>query len=106
MLKTMVVEHAGRGLRLATGSPARMLSAAGEAKDASSHSLTRQDILQLVLPIMPEHARRRLPQENSVDFEYTSPSGPFNVTVLRNGSEIVVTMMPDANTIPAATPPP
>ena len=111
MLKTMV-EQTGRGLRLATGAPARMLTAAGGAQDASSHSLTRQEILQLVLPIMPEHARRRLPQEQSVDFEYSTPNGPFNVTVLRNGSEIVVTIIPDGNTItaaaaaPAVTPPP
>jgi twitching motility protein PilT len=110
LLKT-IVERTGRGLRLATGTPARVLTSAGQAQDASPHAMTRQEILQLVVPIMPEHARRRLPQEQSVDFEYNSPSGPFTVTVLRNGSEIVVNIVPDAHamaaaaTAPAATTP-
>ena len=103
MLKVMV-ESSGKILRLAAGSPARILDTSGTAHEASSQVLTRQEILQLIGPIVPEQARRRLPQETSVDFDYTSPSGPFKVTILRNGSEIVVSFVPDDSV--AAAPPP
>jgi twitching motility protein PilT len=104
MLASMI-DSAGRSLRLATGSPPRMLTAAG-AQDVSAQSMTRQEILQLILPVMPEHARRRLPQDASVDFDYASPAGPFKVTVLRNGSEITVSIVPDHDANPAPVPPP
>ena len=80
MLRTMT-ETAGRSLRLAAGAPARMLTAEGPPREATPQSLTREEILRLILPIMPEHARRQLPQEDSVDFDYASPSGPFKVTI-------------------------
>jgi twitching motility protein PilT len=72
-----------------------MMDAAGSPQDASSQALTRQEILQLVGPIIPEHARRRLPQETSVEFDHSSPSGAFKVTILRNGAEIAVSIVPD-----------
>src|SRR5262245_25566875 len=104
LLKTMT-ESSAKGLRLAAGTPARMLDATGTAQDASSHPLSRQEILQLIGPIIPEHARRRLPQETSVEFDHASPSGAFKVTILRNGSEIAVSIVPDTGTAPAAAPP-
>ena len=101
----MLTETSARGLRLAVGSPAKILDAAGSTQDASSHPLTRQEILQLIGPIIPEHARRRLPQETSVDFDHASPSGAFKVTILRNGSEIAVNIVPDSNPAAAAPAP-
>jgi twitching motility protein PilT len=101
----MIVEQNARGLRLAAGSPARIIDSSGTSLEASSQELTRQEILQLVGPIVPEQARRRLPQESTVDFDYVSPSGPFKVTILRNGSEIAVSFAPDA-TASAAPPAP
>jgi twitching motility protein PilT len=103
MLKVMG-ETGGRSMRLAAGSPARILDRAGTMHEASSQALTRQEILQLIGPIVPEQARRRLPQETSVDFDYISPSGPFKVTILRNGTEIVVSFVPDEAAIDAAPP--
>jgi twitching motility protein PilT len=101
MLKVML-ENQGKILRLAAGSPARILDVNGTAHEASSHALTRQEILQLIGPIVPEQARRRLPQETSVDFDYASAMGPFKVTILRNGTEIVVSFVPDTDAIAAA----
>jgi twitching motility protein PilT len=100
-----MVDTGGQSMRLAAGSPARILDAAGTMHEASSQALTRQEILQLIGPIVPEQARRRLPQESSVDFDYTAPSGPFKVTILRNGAEIVVTFVPDEAALAAARPP-
>ena len=95
MLK-MLADTSARGLRLAVGSPAKILDRTGATQDASSQPLTRQEILQLIGPIIPEHARRRLPQENSVEFDHASPSGAFKVTILRNGSEIAVSIVPES----------
>ena len=103
LLKTMTAESA-KGLRLAAGMPARLLDAGGGTHDASSHALTRQEILQLIGPIIPEHARRRLPQETSVDFDHASPNGNFVVTILRNGAEISVNIVPAPNATQAAAP--
>lgn len=94
-LLKMMSEASAKGLRLSAGVPAKMITAAGTAQDASSQALTRQEILQLIGPIIPEHARRRLPQETSVDFDHLSPSGAFKVTILRNGNEIAVSIIPD-----------
>jgi twitching motility protein PilT len=104
MLK-VVIDSKAKSLRLAAGAPARILDASGTAHEASTHALTRQEILQLIGPIVPEQARRRLPQETSVDFDYASPSGPFKVTILRNGSEIVVGFIPDDSAPAPAAPP-
>ena len=100
MLK-MMIESSARGLRLAVGSPARIMDTNGSPIDASSSPLTRQEILQLIGPIIPEHARRRLPQETSVEFDHVSPNGAFKVTIMRNGAEIAVSIVPDPNA-PAA----
>jgi len=89
-------ESGARGLRLAMGSPARMLDASGVAQDATSTALTRQEILALLSPIIPEDARRRLPQEQTVEFDYmSSEAGAFKVTVLRSGAELAVSFVPD-----------
>jgi twitching motility protein PilT len=97
-----MVENASRTLRLATGVTPRTLDASGQVHEVSPEPLTRQEILQMILPIMPEHARRRLPQETNVDFDYTSASGAFKVTVLRNGQEIAASFVPDADAAAAA----
>jgi len=103
LLQTLASAGA-RGLRLAAGSPARMLDAEGTAQTMSGAALTRQEILQMIAPIVPEQARRRLPQELSVDFDYTTPDGSaYTVTILRNGAELAVTFVPRSPEAPAAS---
>ncbi len=101
-LLKMLTETSARGLRLSVGSPAKMIDAAGAPRDASSNPMTRQEILQIIGPIIPEHARRRLPQETSVEFDHASPNGAFKVTILRNGQEIAVSIVPDSSAASAA----
>jgi twitching motility protein PilT len=103
MLKTLAAAN-GKGLRMAAGAPPRMLDASGSTHDASPNAMTRQEILQMIVPIVPEHARRRLPQETSVEFDYSSPSGPFKVTILRNGQEIAVSFVPERNAAAPSVP--
>ena len=85
----------GASLRHVTGAPPRMVDADGQSEDLSSTSLTRQESVQLVLPIMPELACRRLPQENSVVFDHPAQGGMFKVTVARNGPEVSVIILAD-----------
>ena len=109
LLKTLMTTGA-RALRLQAGMPARVIDASGTAQTASSNALTRQEILQLIGPIVPEQARRRLPQETSVDFDYVTADGTaYTVTILRNGAELAVTFVPsehEAAPPPVAPPPP
>ncbi|MDP1568657.1 MAG: type IV pilus twitching motility protein PilT [Vicinamibacterales bacterium] len=104
LLQTLASAGA-RGLRLAAGSPARMLDAGGAAQTMTGAALTRQEILQMIAPIVPEQARRRLPQEQSVDFDYATPDGSaYTVTILRNGAELAVTFVPRSQDAPPAPP--
>jgi twitching motility protein PilT len=103
MLKMLAAAN-GKSLRMAAGAPPRILDTSGSTHDASPTAMTRQEILQLIVPIVPEHARRRLPQEASVDFDYLSSSGPFKVTIQRNGTEIAVSFVPEVDAAAPATP--
>ena len=81
-------------LRLEAGSPARIIGADGDSQDVSERLLTRQEILAMVSPIVPEHARRQLPKEPSVSFDYISPSiGPFKLTMARDTERLIVTVV-------------
>jgi twitching motility protein PilT len=81
-------------LRLEAGSPARIIGADGNTQDVSGRLLTRQEILAMVSPIVPEHARRQLPKEPSVSFDYLSPSiGPFKLTMARDTERLIVTVV-------------
>ena len=86
-------------LRLEAGLPARILGVDGTTRDLSSRPLTRQEILSLVSPVVPEHARRLLPKEPSVTFDYPSSVGAFTLTVTRDAERLVVLAI-------AASPPP
>ena len=56
-------------LRLEAGQPARVVGAGGTSQDVSGRVLSRQEILAIVGPIVPDHARRQLPKEPSVSFD-------------------------------------
>jgi twitching motility protein PilT len=99
-----VTAHGGCGLRLESGAPVRMTDAAGTARDVTARALTRQEILGAVGPIVPDEARRRLPQEGSVEFEYTTLGvGAFRVTIRRDGEQLLVAM-DSATAAPASAP--
>jgi twitching motility protein PilT len=103
-LLNRMVERSARALRLAAGVPPQLMDQSGATADAAGSALSRQQLLQLVSPIVPEHAKRRVPQETSVEFDFTSAHGAFKATILRNGSEISVTIVPDGATPAAAAP--
>jgi twitching motility protein PilT len=84
----------GRGLRLEAGQPAQMLDGSGTTRNVTTRTLTRQEILGAIAPIVPEYARAELPQSPSVEFEYTVPSvGDFKVRILGNGDQLAVSIV-------------
>ena len=104
-------------LKLEAGAPARIIDSDGTAHDVSARPLTRQEILAMVGPIVPEHARRLLPKEPFVAFDYLSPlAGPFKLTMARDTERLIVTVVSDrpaapepvapAPVMPAPAPPP
>ena len=115
-LMKLLSAQGGRGLRLQAGQPAQMLDAAGSPRNVSTRSLTTQEILAAVTPIVPDHARGGLPSAPSVEFEYRVPAvGEFKVRILRSGDQLAVSIVPNgagttaaARTVPAAAaaPPP
>ena len=60
-------------LKLEAGAPAQIVDSDGTVHDVSARPMTRQEILAMVGPIVPEHARRLLHKEPSVAFDYLSP---------------------------------
>ena len=93
-------------LTLEAGQPARIVGAGGTSRDVSGRVLSRQEILAMVGPIVPEDARRQLPKEPSVSFDYAAPAlGPFKLTMARDSERLIVTIVsgqaaPEPSTAP------
>ena len=93
-LMKLLSAQGGRGLRLQAGQPAQMLDAGGSPRNVSTRSLTMQEILAAVTPIVPEHARADLPTAPSIEFEYrVAAAGEFKVRILRSGDQLAVSIV-------------
>jgi twitching motility protein PilT len=96
LLKIFGSQNSGT-LKLEAGSPPRVVGAAGDSRDLSGRVLSRQEILAIVGPIVPEHARRQLPKEPSVSFDYATPAvGLFKVTMARDSERLIVTIVSES----------
>jgi twitching motility protein PilT len=105
LLTTFGAQNRGT-LTLEAGCPARVLSPGGGSSDASARPLSRQEILSMVGPIVPEHARRQVPKEHSVTFDYDSPAvGAFRVTMARDSERLIVTIVSSTPAAAAASAP-
>ena len=103
-LLKLLSAQGGRGLRLETGQPAQMLDAAGSTRNVSTRTLTRQEILGAIAPIVPGHAEAQSP---SVEFEYRVPSvGEFKVRIINQGDQVAVSILRNGDGSGAASPPP
>ena len=93
-LMKLLSAQGGRGVRLQAGQPAQMLDAAGSTRNVSTRSLSSQEILAAVTPIVPEHARAGLPTAPSLEFEYrVAAGGHFKVRILRSGEQLAVSIV-------------
>jgi twitching motility protein PilT len=92
---------------LEAGQRARITEEGGSPHDVSERALSRQEILAMVGPIVPEHARRQFPKEPSVTFDHASPTlGPFKLTISRDSERLIVTIVPGPRAAGAAPPAP
>jgi twitching motility protein PilT len=102
-LMKLLAAQGGRGLRLESGMPAQMLDASGSMRNVSTRSLTRQEILGAITPIVPEQARAALPMSPSMEFEYSVASaGHFKVRILGNGEQLAVSIVRNGQAAVAA----
>ena len=106
-LMKLLSAQGGRGLRLESGAPAQMLDAAGAARNVSTRTLTRQEILGAIAPIVPEHARKDLMEAPALEFEHKVPAvGDFHVRIARHGEQVAVSIVRNgAGPAPAAAVP-
>jgi twitching motility protein PilT len=85
----------GRELRFEISQPARLVDAAGGVRDLSSRSLSKQEILTLLGPRVPDHAREGLSRDARLEFQIESDGlGAFSVTVAQNGDHFIVSIFP------------
>ena len=106
LLKLLATRN-GRGIRLEAGSPVQMIDVSGALRSVSPRALTRQEILGAIAPIVPEHARRQLPESPSVEFDYTTPvGGDYKVQIVTVGEQMAVSIMTDGSRASAAAPSP
>jgi twitching motility protein PilT len=106
LLKLLATRN-GRGIRLEAGSPVQMIDVSGALRSVSPRALTRQEILGAIAPIVPEHARRQLPESPSVEFDYSTPvGGDYKVQIVTVGEQMAVSIMTDGSRASAAAPAP
>ena len=91
---------------LEVGRPPRIV--VGETQsDAQPMAMTRQDVLELLVPVVPAEARGRLRSDPIVTFGYISGAGQaYDVEIRRDGSSMVVRFVRAAGTAPTGGPAP
>ena len=111
LLKRFTAQGA-RGLRFEAGQPAVIVDAAGSTRNVTTRTLSQQEILNAVVPIVPAQARANMSNAPTLEFEYHLPAvGAFDVRILRAGEQLAVSILrnvpaPVAASAPAATPQP
>ena len=95
----LVEDPAGRFV-LEVGRPPRIV--VGETQsDVQPMAMTRQDVLELLVPVVPAEARGRLRSDPVVTFGYTSGVGQaYDVEIRRDGSSMAVSFDRAADTTP------
>ena len=90
-----VAARGNLGIRFETGAPVRVTDGSGGARDVTNRALTQEEIMGAVAAIIPDDAKRQLPQQSSVEFDYTYLGvGAFNVVIRRDGDQLMVAIDP------------
>jgi twitching motility protein PilT len=93
-LLTRFTAQGARGLRFEAGQPALLVDAAGATRSVTTRTLTHQEILNAVTPIVPEKTRPLMSTSPSVEFEYKLPAiGAFDVRILQAGEQLAVSIL-------------
>jgi twitching motility protein PilT len=87
-----VTAQGARGLRFEVGKAAVVMDASGGTRNVTTRTLTQQDILDTILPIVPTQTRGSVLTSPSVEFAYTVPAlGAFLVHIV-NAERLVVSI--------------
>jgi twitching motility protein PilT len=90
LLKRFAAQGA-RGVRFEAGHPAAVVEATNATRPVTTRTLSHQEILNVIGPIVPAHARGAFAASPTVEFEYDVPTlGAFDVRIVRNGDQHVV----------------
>jgi twitching motility protein PilT len=104
-LLTKFTAQGARGLRFEAGQPAIIVDAGGAARSVTTRTLTHQEILNAITPIVPEKSRPAMSTSPSVEFEYRLPAiGAFDVRILRAGEQLAVSILRSGNPTTAPGP--
>jgi twitching motility protein PilT len=109
LLKRVAARGGAIGVRFETGAPVRVTDGNGGARDVTNRTLTPQEIMSAIAPIVPDDVKRQIHQQPSVTFEYSCGGvGAFSVTIRREGENVSVAIDPaSASAVaPAAAPAP
>ncbi len=90
-----VAARGNLGIRFEAGAPVRVTGGNGTTRDVTNRSLTQQEIMGAIAPIVPDHAKRQLPQQSSVEFDYTCRGvGEFSIVIRHEGDQLMVAIDP------------
>jgi twitching motility protein PilT len=104
LLKRFTAQGA-RGLRLEVGQPAVIVDAAGATRAITTRTLSHQEILSAIVPIVPEHSRADLTGSPLVEFEYRLPTLGTFVVQITTGENLAVSILTSAALAAAPTSP-
>ena len=102
LLKRVSARGGTLGIRFETGAPVRVTDGNGGIRDVTNRTLSTQEIMAAIMPMIPETIKR-LPQQPSVAFNYDCDGvGPFNVVIRREGEQLWVSIDPGPTRAAAA----
>jgi twitching motility protein PilT len=104
LLKRVAARGGALGIRFETGAPVRVIDGSGGKRDVTNRTLSPQEIMSALAPILPDDIKRQIDQKPSVGFEYTCPGvGAFSVSIRRDGEQVTVAIDPASAGAPTAT---
>jgi twitching motility protein PilT len=94
LLKRVSARGNTLGIRFESGAPVRVTDGSGGTRDVTNRTLSPQEIMAAVAPMVPD-AIKRLPAQPSVAFPYECAGvGMFSVAIRRDGDKICVSIDP------------
>ena len=106
LLKRIASRGGNIGIRFESGAPVRVTDGGGGVRDVTNRTLSPQEIMAAITPMIPE-TLKRLPQQPSVAFNYDCAGvGMFAVAIRRDGDRVMVSIDPGGPAVAAAPPPP
>jgi twitching motility protein PilT len=95
LLKRVAARGARLGVRFESGAPVRVVDGNGGLRDVTNRTLSPQEIMAAIAPMVPDTIKR-LPPQPSAFFNYDCAGvGVFSVAIRRDGEKVSVSIDPD-----------